>query len=75
LKQDKDNYKRIKITLHSQKYQAMWINAVNNKTSVAGIVRSLIFECLEDEEDIREGKKALKEKDNAMDWGTFKRSL
>jgi hypothetical protein len=53
----------------------MWINAVNNKTSVAGIVRSLIFECLEDEDNIREGKKALKEKDNAMDWGTFKRSL
>ncbi len=29
--------------------------------------------CIEDEEDIRDGLKALEEKGDTLDWGTFKR--
>jgi hypothetical protein len=39
----------------------------------AGVVRELIYEHLEDEEDIRDGLKALQEKADTMDWATFKK--
>jgi len=39
----------------------------------AGVVRELIYEHLEDEEDIRDGLKALQEKGDTMDWATFKK--
>ena len=47
--------------------------AFKGKTSVAGMVRRMIQELLEDEEDIRDGLKALEEKGDTLDWGTFKR--
>jgi len=37
------------------------------------VVRELIYEYFEDEEDIRDGLKALPEKGDAMDWATFKK--
>jgi len=39
----------------------------------AGVVRELIYEHLEDEEDIRDGLKALQEKGDTMDWAAFKK--
>ena len=39
----------------------------------ADVVRELIYEHLEDEEDIRDGLKALQEKGDIMDWATFKK--
>jgi hypothetical protein len=47
--------------------------AFKHKTSVAGVVRKLIYEHIEEEEDIRDGLKALEEKGNTMDWETFKK--
>ena len=40
---------------------------------MAGVVRELIRERLEEEEDIRDGLKALEDKEGSMDWETFKK--
>jgi hypothetical protein len=39
----------------------------------AGVVRELIYEHLEDEEDIGDGLNALREKGDTMDWAAFKK--
>ncbi len=69
----KDSFKRTTISLRPEEYEALRFMAFKRRTSMAGVVRELIYELLEDEEDIRDGLKALKEKGDAMDWGTFKK--
>jgi predicted DNA-binding protein len=69
----KDNFKRTTISLRPEEYEALRFMAFKRKTSVAGVVRELIYEHLEDEEDIRDGLKALEEKGDTMDWETFKK--
>ena len=71
--QVKDNFKRTTISLRPEEYEALRFVAFKHKTSVAGVVRELIYEHLEEEEDIRDGIKALAEKGDAMDWVTFKK--
>ena len=68
-----DSYKRTTISLHPEDYEVLRFLAFKRKTSVAGLVREVVQEILEDEEDIRDGLKALEDKGNTMDWGTFKR--
>ena len=68
-----DNFKRTSISLHPEEYEALRFLAFKRKTSVAGVVRELISELLEDEEDIRDGLKALQEKGDTLDWETFKK--
>ena len=48
-----------------------WFSSLYDR--VAGAVPDLIFEHLEDEEDIRDGLKALQERGDTMDWATFKK--
>ncbi|MBI4268096.1 MAG: ribbon-helix-helix protein, CopG family, partial [Chloroflexi bacterium] len=62
-----DSFKRTTISLRSEEYEALRFLAFKRKTSVAGVVRELIHEHLEEEEDIRDGLKALKEKGDSMD--------
>jgi predicted DNA-binding protein len=69
----KDSFKRTTISLHTEEYEALRFVAFKRKTSVAGVVRELIYEHLEEEEDIRDGLKALKEKGDTIDWATFKK--
>ena len=69
----KDGFKRTTISLRPEEYEALRFIAFKRRTSVAGVVRELIRESLEEEEDIRDGLKALKEKEDAMDWETFKK--
>ncbi len=69
----KDNFIRTTISLRTEEYEALRFVAFKRKTSVAGVVRELIYEHLEEEEDIRDGLKALKEKGDTMDWETFKK--
>jgi predicted DNA-binding protein len=69
---DKDSFRRTTISLHPEEYEALRFMAFKRKTSVAGVVRELIYEHLEEEEDIRDGLKALEEKGDTMDWETFK---
>jgi predicted DNA-binding protein len=71
--QVKDNFKRTTISLRPEEYEALRFMAFKHKTSVAGIVRKLIYEHLEEEEDIRDGLKALEEKGDTLDWKTFKK--
>ena len=66
-------YKKLTLSLHPEEYEVLRFVAFKRKTSVAGVARELIRELLEDEEDIRDGMKALEEKGGAMDWETFKR--
>jgi predicted DNA-binding protein len=69
----KDSFKRTTISLRTEEYEALRFVAFKRKTSIAGVVRELIYEHLEDEEDIRDGLKALQEKGDTMDWATFKK--
>ena len=68
-----DNFKRTTISLRQEEYEVLRFLAFKQKTSVAGVVRGLIAELLEDEEDIREGMKALQEEGENLDWQTFKK--
>jgi len=69
----KDSFKRTTISLRPDEYDALRFMAFKRKTSVAGVVRELIYEHLEEEEDIRDGLNALREKGDMMDWETFKK--
>ncbi len=69
----KDSFKRTTISLHPEEYEALRFVAFKRKTSVAGVVRQLIYEHLEEDEDVRDGLKALEEKGDTMDWETFKK--
>ncbi len=71
--QEKDSFRRTTISLRPEEYEALRFVAFKHKTSVAGIVRKLIYEHLEEEEDIRDGLKALEEKGGTLDWKTFKK--
>jgi predicted DNA-binding protein len=68
-----DNFKRTTISLRQEEYEVLRFLAFKQKTSVAGVVRGLITELLEDEEDIRDGMKALQEEGENLDWQTFKK--
>ncbi len=69
----KDNFKRTTISLKDEEYEVLRFIAFKQKTSVAGVVRRLISELVEDQEDIRDGLKALQEQSGSLDWQTFKR--
>lgn len=67
------SYKKLTLSIHPEEYEVLRFVAFKRKTSVAGVARELIRELLEDEEDIRDGLKAIEEKGDTMDWETFKR--
>lgn len=43
------------------------------RASIADVIRDLIYEHLEDEADTRDGLNALQEKEDVIDWKTFKK--
>ena len=67
------NYKKVTLSLHPEEYEVLRFVAFKRKTSVAGVVREMIQEVLEDEDDIRDGLKALEDREDSLDWETFKR--
>ncbi len=67
------NYKKVTLSLDPKDYEVLRFVAFKRKTSVAGVVREMIQEILEDEEDIRDGLKALEDKGDSLDWEAFKR--
>jgi len=67
------NYKKVTLSLYPEEYEVLRFVAFKRKTSVAGVVREMIQEVLEDEDDIRDGLKALENKGESLDWETFKR--
>jgi hypothetical protein len=66
-------YKRTTISLRNDEYEILRFLAFKQKTSVAGVVRGLINEAIEDQEDIKDGLKALQEESVSLDWETFKK--
>ena len=73
MSQVKDGFKRTTISLRNEEYEALRFIAFKRRKSIAAVVRELIYECLEEEEDIRDGMKALAEESDTMDWTTFKK--
>ena len=68
-----DNYKRTTISLRADEYEILRFLAFKQKTSVAGVVRGLINDLIEEQEDIRDGMKALQDESAGKDWQTFKK--
>ena len=68
-----DNYKRTTISLRNDEYEILRFLAFKQKTSVAGVVRGLINDLIEEQEDIRDGMKALQDESAGKDWQTFKK--
>ena len=70
---ESNKYKKVTLSLHAEEYEVLRFVAFKRKVSVAGVVREMIQEVLEDEDDIRDGLKALEDKGDSLDWRTFKR--
>jgi hypothetical protein len=66
-------YRRTTISLAPGDYEVLRFVAFKRKASVAGLVRQMVLDLIEEEEDIRDGLKALEEKPDTLDWETFKR--
>ncbi len=71
--QVKDGFRRTTISLRNEEYEALRFLAFKRRKSIAAVVRELIYERLEEEEDIKDGMKALAEEADTMDWDTFKK--
>lgn len=65
--------KRTTIFLTEEQHERLRRLAFEQRTSMAKLLRDAALEILEDEEDIREGLKALEDKRGTQDWETFKR--
>ncbi len=65
--------KRTTIFLTEDQHEGLRRLAFKQRTSMAKLLRDAALEILEDEEDIREGLKALEDKRGTVDWETFKR--
>lgn len=69
----KDGFRRTTISLREDDYEVLRFIAFKRKTSIAGLVKDMVQELLEDEEDIKDGLKALEDSSQTMDWDSFKR--
>jgi len=65
--------KRTTIFLTEEQHERLRRLAFEQRTSMAKLLRDAALEILEDEEDIREGLKALEDTSGTLDWETFKR--
>ena len=65
--------KRTTIFLTEEQHERLRCLAFEQRTSMAKLLRDAALEILEDEEDIQEGLKALKDKRGTLDWEAFKR--
>jgi predicted DNA-binding protein len=68
-----DNFKRTTISLRNNEYEVLRYIAYKNKTSVAGVIRELINELIEEQTDIQDGMEALQDQNGSLDWLTFKK--
>jgi hypothetical protein len=73
MEKTQENYKRTTISLRNDEYEILRFLAFKQKTSVAGVVRRLISEAIEDQEDTIDGMKALQDQSGSLDWQTFKK--
>ena len=67
------NLKRTTIFLTEEQHERLRNLAFKQRTSMAKLIRDVTLEILEDEEDIREGLKALADKKGTVTWATYQR--
>lgn len=65
--------KRTTIFLTEEQHERLRRLAFAQRTSMAKLIRDAAVEILEDEEDIREGLKALAEKEGTITWKEYKK--
>jgi len=66
--------KRTTIFLTQEQHERLRRLAFEQRTSMAKLLRDAALEILEDEEDIREGLKALREEEGTMTWKQYRES-
>ena len=66
--------KRTTIFLTQEQHERLRRLAFEQRTSMAKLLRDAALEILEDEEDIREGLKALREEEDTMTWKKYRES-
>jgi predicted DNA-binding protein len=66
--------KRTTIFLTQEQHERLRRLAFEQRTSMAKLLRDAALEILEDEEDIREGLKALAEEAGTMTWEQYQQS-
>lgn len=67
------NLKRTTIFLTEEQHERLRRLAFERRTSMAQLLREAALEILEDEEDIREGLKALADDGGTITWGEYQR--
>jgi len=67
------NLKRTTIFLTEEQHERLRRLAFEQRTSMAKLLRDAALEILEDEEDIREGVKALADEEGTMTWEQYQR--
>ena len=65
--------KRTTIFLTEDQHERLRCLAFEQRTSMAKLLRDAALEILEDEEDIREGLKALADKEGTITWEQYQR--
>jgi hypothetical protein len=65
--------KRTTIFLTEEQHEGLRRLAFEKKTSMAKLIREAVLEILEDEEDIREGMKAMADTEGTISWEDYKR--
>ena len=63
---------RTTIVLSKDQHEELRRLAFEKRTSMANLIREAVLEMLEDEEDIREGLKALAEVEGTVTWEELK---
>ena len=64
--------KRTTIFLTEEQHERLRRLAFEQRTSMAKLLRDAALEILEDEEDIREGLKALSDEEGTITWERYK---
>ena len=65
--------KRTTIFLTEEQHERLRRLAFEQRTSMAKLLRDAALEILEDEEDIREGLKALADEEGSITWEQYQR--
>jgi predicted DNA-binding protein len=66
--------KRTTIFLTEEQHEKLRRLAFEQRTSMAKLLRDAALEIIEDEEDIREGLKALSEEEGTITWQQYQQS-
>ncbi len=66
--------KRTTIFLTEEQHERLRRLAFEQRTSMAKLLRDAALEILEDEEDIREGLKALSDEEGTLSWEQYQKS-